>query len=395
MGASLPLSIASGSLQASAAPIPIVNLLCAVGSHLIVWHHLAFYGPVSDIAYVTSPALFDWLVDYGRMAVQVFFVLGGFVTARKLSRPRQWTPQILVREIVARYRRIGIPYLAALLVAVVANEVARRSMDHESISATPSVTQLVAHAVFLQDVLDYEPLTAGIWYLAIDFQLGLLVLVTLAAAQWVRGDDPEAGFRAAQWLFWPLAATSLLWLNRLEQFDHYALYFFGSYFGGMVVAWTLAGRLPRMAILAYVGLVALALAVDWRPRLAVAIATGLTIFLAEATRERRNALTNGAWRLVQRFAQFWKRALLQPVPDPFSDLPGADGLDRGLRDRPAARGAGLDDPGIRRQPGSGDGLLPADRGARARAKPGAALANTPQAQMPHAPQAQLAAAPQA
>ncbi len=89
--------------------------------------------------------------------------------------------------------------------------------------------------------LDYEPLTAGIWYLAIDFQLGLLVLVTLAVAQWVRRDDPEAGFRAAQWLFWPLAATSLLWLNRLEQFDHYALYFFGSYFGGMVVAWTLAG----------------------------------------------------------------------------------------------------------------------------------------------------------
>ena len=69
-------------------------------------------------------------------------------------------------------------------------------MDHESISATPSVTQLMVHAVFLQDVLDYEPLTAGIWYLAIDFQLGLLVLVTLAAAQWVRGDDPEAGFRA-------------------------------------------------------------------------------------------------------------------------------------------------------------------------------------------------------
>ncbi len=44
MGASLPLSIASRSLQASTAPIPIVNLLRAVGSHLIVWHHLAFYG---------------------------------------------------------------------------------------------------------------------------------------------------------------------------------------------------------------------------------------------------------------------------------------------------------------------------------------------------------------
>ena len=248
MGASLPISLASGSLHASAAPIPIIHLLRAIGSHVIVWHHLAFYGPVSDIAYTTSPLFFDWLVDYGRMAVQVFFVMGGFVTARKLSRPRHWTAHVLGREIVARYRRIGIPYLVAVLVmAVVANEVARRSMEHESISATPSVKQLMAHAVFLQDVLDYEPLTAGIWYLAVDFQLGLLALFVLAVAQWARGSDVEAGFRTAQWIFWPLAAASLFWLNRLDQFDHFALYFFGSYFTGMVVAWTLAGRLPRRA----------------------------------------------------------------------------------------------------------------------------------------------------
>ncbi|MES1213498.1 MAG: acyltransferase family protein [Singulisphaera sp.] len=304
MGASIPLSIASGSLQATAAPIPIIHLLRAIGSHLIVWHHLAFYGPISDIAYGTSPAIFDWLVDYGRMAVQVFFVMGGFVTARKLSRPQSWTPRLLGKEIVARYRRIGIPYLVALVVAVLANEVARRSMEHESISATPSVKQLVAHAVFLQDVLDYEPLTAGIWYLAIDFQLGILVLLTLAAMQWVRaasGIDSEAGFRAAQFVLWPLAALSLFWLNRFQEFDQYALYFFGSYFTGMVVAWTLAGRLPRWSLVLYLGLVAAALVVDWRPRLAVSVATGLTIYLAEATRERRNAWTSWAWSVTQ----FW------------------------------------------------------------------------------------------
>ena len=49
-------------------------------------------------------------------------------------------------------------------------------------------------------------------------------------------------YRAAQWICWPLAAASLWWLNRDDQFDIFALYYFGSYFGGMVVAWTLAGR---------------------------------------------------------------------------------------------------------------------------------------------------------
>jgi peptidoglycan/LPS O-acetylase OafA/YrhL len=303
MSVSLSTTIASGSLPASA-PVPIIHLLRAVGSHLIVWHHLAFYGPVSDVAYTVSPAVFDWLVDYARMAVQVFFVLGGFVTARKLSRPLRWTARSLAWEVVARYRRIGVPYLAALVVAVVANEVARRAMDHESISARPSVTQLAAHAFFLQDVLDYEPLTAGIWYLAIDFQLGLLVLLVLAACQWLRGAntrDPEAGFRAAQWVLWPLAAASLWWLNRDKQFDTSAPYYFGSYFVGMVVAWTLTGRLPKQALWAYAGMVGAAVVLDWRPRLVVALATGLAVFFAEATREKRGAWANWAWS----WAQYW------------------------------------------------------------------------------------------
>ena len=140
------------------------------------------------------------------------------------------------------------------------------------------------HVVLLQDVLDYEPLTAGIWYLAIDFQLGLLVLLVLAGSQWLRpgaANDADAGFRTAQYFFWPLAALSLYWLNRDERFDTLAPYFFGSYFGGMVVAWTLAGRLPKSAVWAYSGLVAAAVIVDWRPRLVVALVTGLAIFAAQ------------------------------------------------------------------------------------------------------------------
>ncbi len=43
----------------------------------IVWHHLAFYGPMSDIAYPLAPVLMAWLYDHGRVAVQVFLVVGG------------------------------------------------------------------------------------------------------------------------------------------------------------------------------------------------------------------------------------------------------------------------------------------------------------------------------
>ncbi|MBI2823737.1 MAG: acyltransferase [Planctomycetia bacterium] len=257
----------------------MVDLLRSGASHLIVWHHLAFYGPVSDVAYAIVPALIDGLYEYGRMAVQVFFVIGGYVMARSVTREQKWTAAGVARHVVRRYRRIGLPYLAALLVAIVANEAARRAMDHESVSAPPTVAQLLAHAVFLQDVLHYEPLTAGIWYLAVDFQLGLLVLLVLAVCDARFRGAADRGVRGACFMFVPLAAASLFWLNRDDRLDTFAVYFFGSYFLGMLVAWTTTGRLPRAAFWVYVALVASALAWEWRPRLLVALVTGVLIYL--------------------------------------------------------------------------------------------------------------------
>ena len=301
MSSSVTMPVFAGTLHAGAPVVPIIPYLRAIGSHLIVWHHLVFYGPVSEIAYELSPGLFDWLIEYARMAVQVFFVLGGFVTARKLARPMRWTLATLAREVVARYRRVGIPYLVVLVVAVVANHLARQAMDHESISAPPTLMQLIAHAAFMQNLLGYESLSAGIWYLGVDFQLGLFVLLTLAACQRLCGGDerqPERGFLAAQWLFWPVAVVSLLWLNRVSACDSYAVYFFGSYFGGMVVAWVIEKRLPKTALLVYAGLVSAALVVEWRPRLAVALATGLAVVLSHAI----GRLRQGAW---WSFVNFW------------------------------------------------------------------------------------------
>ena len=55
----------------------------AIACLTIVCHHLAFYGPMTDVLRPVLPALLQWLDVYGRMAVQVFLVLGliGAVTS--------------------------------------------------------------------------------------------------------------------------------------------------------------------------------------------------------------------------------------------------------------------------------------------------------------------------
>ena len=48
---------------------PLIDMVKGMACIAIVWHHLAFYGPMSDIAQPLAPALIAFLYDYGRMAV--------------------------------------------------------------------------------------------------------------------------------------------------------------------------------------------------------------------------------------------------------------------------------------------------------------------------------------
>jgi peptidoglycan/LPS O-acetylase OafA/YrhL len=66
------------------APVPLIDLGKALASQLIVWHHLAFYSPMRRVVDPLAPALFDWLADSARLAVQLFLVMAGFLAARSL-----------------------------------------------------------------------------------------------------------------------------------------------------------------------------------------------------------------------------------------------------------------------------------------------------------------------
>jgi peptidoglycan/LPS O-acetylase OafA/YrhL len=277
--------------------MPFIESLKGIAALLIVLHHLAFYGPLSDVAYPLAPAALDWLSEYARMAVQAFLVIAGFGTARRFARLPLLGPREFGAELWSRYRRTGVPYLAALVLAIGCNELARTWMEHPSISAPPTLAQLLAHATFLTHILGFEPLTAGVWYLAIDFQLLLLSLLLLALSQRIAAlgrppstapTPPGSTPRLFMLLSGALAVWSLFWLNRLSHLDNYAVYFFATYFLGMLVGWALHGSVSRPLVLACLGVVVLALCYEFRPRLFVALATTLLLLLgtqAEALRE--------------------------------------------------------------------------------------------------------------
>jgi peptidoglycan/LPS O-acetylase OafA/YrhL len=263
---------------------PLVDWIKAVGSQLIVWHHLAFYGPMSDVVAPRARALFDTLYDDARLAVQAFLVVAGFLAARSMW-PAQRAPDVVpgggrrawTAAVASRYRRLAGSLLIALALAVVAAALARW-LGLPDAPAAPTPAQLLAHVFLLQDVLGIESLSAGIWYVAIDWQLYALLAAIVWAAR-------HTGARAAWWTGGACAALTLLslfWWNRQPALDVWALYFFGAY-GLGIAAQRVSARAQRATGgIALAAIAATALWIEWRSRIAVAGATALLLAVLAA-----------------------------------------------------------------------------------------------------------------
>ena len=154
----------------------MIDLLKAAGCLLIVLHHLAFYGPMSDVVAAAWPGMVNWLYDHGRLAVQFFLVCAGFLTAGSMAQYESLALPDALKLIWQRYLRLAIPLLAALSFTVLVTEWVRPGFEHTSLSAPPDWGQALAHIVLVQHLLDLEALSAGIWYVAIDLQLYAMAL---------------------------------------------------------------------------------------------------------------------------------------------------------------------------------------------------------------------------
>lgn len=274
------IAVAEPPVAGTAPRLAFVDALKAVAVQFIVLHHLAFYGPLSDNAYDLAVGPIVWLSQDGRMAVQAFLVIGGFLAARAMAPGGTLLTDRPLGLLGRRYLQLVAPYLAALVVAIALTALARALLgDHYAIPAPPTPGSLVAHALLLHSILGYDGLSAGVWYIAIDFQLFAMLLGTLWLARRARGARdrvPEVGLL----LVTALALASLYLFNRNPELDIWGLYFFGAYALGVLTYWATArGQAAPWLGWVVLGVVA-ALWLDFRARILVAFAVALALGLA-------------------------------------------------------------------------------------------------------------------
>lgn len=268
-----------------------IDLLKILASQLIVLHHFSAYGPLSLALDDASPRVADWLYNDARMAVQVFLVLGGFLAARSLS-PSQGMPLSAPWRLVwQRYWRLMPAFVMALLFTMASSALARYWLAADFIPDAPTWRDVLAHITLTHGVLDVDALSAGVWYVAIDFQLfALLVLLLWAGRGWAR--IGVAG----------LMVLSMFYFNRNAHYDDWAVYFFGAYGLGALAWWCARSRHAVIGLTLMAGVTLAALAVDFRARLVVALLTALLLGLAQWHARRGTPITPGP---------FWAHTLKQ------------------------------------------------------------------------------------
>jgi peptidoglycan/LPS O-acetylase OafA/YrhL len=182
------------------------------------------------------PNLSSILFDYGRYAVQVFLVVAGYLAAQSVGKlmaighahSNGFGARLVLQLAMRRYLRLVGPYVVALLITVVCASLARQWSADEYIGQPETTAQVLAHLFLLQGALGYDSISAGVWYVAIDWQLFTALVVVYAVFR-------QQTIRIS--VIFILMVASLLYFNRHADYENSFIYFIGSYGLGIFACW--------------------------------------------------------------------------------------------------------------------------------------------------------------
>ena len=248
-------ALSQAAFPSAGARVPLADVMKTIAAQCIVLHHLAAYGPMSQAAQPHAGGAVEFVYDYGRAAVYLFLVLGGYLAASALMpAPGRWAPVLETRTlfglVARRWLRLAWPYWFALIAAVAAAAIARGVFVDSDTPAYPDLAAFLANASMLQDIVGVGALSAGVWYVAIDLQLYTVFAVFARSCRAFRGPlAGDAGVPGTIRMSGPVfaaaaigiicAATLSGWLlfGQDDGLDMWAAYFFGAYGVGVLARW--------------------------------------------------------------------------------------------------------------------------------------------------------------
>ncbi len=266
----------------------IIDAVKALAAQVIVWHHLLIYAPMAKDLNGWAPLLVEFLQEHGRLAVQPFLVMGGFLTMQALARgaPKPW-----LLLIWRRFWRLAMPLWIALVVVLGVTAVWGQALRHADwVSPVPNLFEWALHLFLLQDLWGVPAISAGVWYVSIDFQLYALMaglLVGLRRWGW------QHHFTLVLML---TTLASLMVFSKIPALDVWGIYFWAPYGMGALTALALQDRQARLCLGGIILMTLVDQSIDYRVRPLLAGATAVVIF---ACIKSMQGIQSGGWLLTR------------------------------------------------------------------------------------------------
>ncbi|MCE2679664.1 MAG: acyltransferase [Burkholderiales bacterium] len=276
--------------------VPLIDPVKAIAAQLIVWHHMMLYSSMRAPLEEAFPAFIGFLANEAKYAVQVFLVIGGFLAAQSFekylvstnNRSRTtFSLAVLIEAVANRYSRLIKPFGLALLLATVSIMLTLKVAPYAELERV-EWRQFAAHLFLLHDVMGFDAISAGVWYVAIDFQLFVMFTLIVIFSQRLSGFfGLNAAFTVLTFTL-GLSIAAFFGFNRLPELEAWAPYFFGSYGLGVIAHRAVVAKEKMLGASVIVVLVSVAMAVDFRERLLVAAGTAGFLLIAPSIQNLPN-----------------------------------------------------------------------------------------------------------
>ena len=247
-------------------------------------YHIARYEPSPMNSQAFVPFVVEQWLQNGWVGVQFLLVISGFVIAYSF-RDGRVTCGSVANFLVRRVIRLTPPYLVTLLLVLLLHALAKSwGWFPSPLDEPPSWGQVASHLAFVQDVLGFDNLSAGLWTVCVEVQFYVLfgagLLVAVSARPSATNGQVAASPRVLMGLFAPLAVISLFHSCTQPELEPWVIYFFGLFFLGMVTWWVLDGRIPHGWYWVTVGVFVARLLWQWKPEVMLGLIASLAIYTA-------------------------------------------------------------------------------------------------------------------
>ena len=226
-----------------------IDGLRGVAASAVLFFHVFDYVRIAGVTVTFLPMrALTAVASYGFMGVEIFFVLSGFVIAHSLRRS-DYSMRAIARFALRRSVRLDPPYWATIAF-VLLSALAGKLMGQGHVSEKVSAGAIVAHLLYLQDILHIPQLITVFWTLCMEVQFYLVyVLAGYAATKLAAPAKARLAHGLALTAMWIISMT-LAFRGKVQ--TPWFIGFWFAFMGGVVTYWFATGRIRMRGYAAFV-----------------------------------------------------------------------------------------------------------------------------------------------